>query len=62
MTDSKATTTELHTPAEASAKAETGAACMACGHSVKSHDRISSRYCDATIEHATTRKCICQLT
>lgn len=60
MTDSKATT-ELQAPTDASGKAQTGVACMACGHPMKSHDRISSRYCDATIEHATTRKCICQV-
>jgi hypothetical protein len=36
-------------------------ACMACGHPVASHDRISGRYCDATIAHAATRRCICKV-
>jgi hypothetical protein len=33
--------------------------CMACGHPVADHDAIARRYCNATIEHATTRGCIC---
>jgi hypothetical protein len=54
MPDSNVTTTT-----EAPVLAEGEVACMACGHAVSAHDRISSRYCDATISHATTRRCIC---
>lgn len=34
--------------------------CMACGHPASGHDRIALRYCDATVERALTRRCICQ--
>jgi hypothetical protein len=37
-------------------------ACMACGHPTDDHDKISLRYCDATVEHALTRSCICKTT
>jgi hypothetical protein len=33
--------------------------CMACGHLGASHDAIARRYCNATVAHALTRKCIC---
>ena len=57
MPDSNVTTATTATDASVLAKGEV--ACMACGHAVSAHDRISSRYCDATIAHATTRRCIC---
>jgi hypothetical protein len=33
--------------------------CMACGHPSDRHDRIASRYCEATIVSALTRGCVC---
>lgn len=36
------------------------AECMACGHSAGEHDRIALRFCDATVEGALTRGCVCR--
>jgi hypothetical protein len=35
--------------------------CMACGHSPEQHDKIALRFCDATVERAFTRGCICRV-
>jgi hypothetical protein len=35
--------------------------CMACDHSADQHDPIARRYCEATIAHAFTRRCICSV-
>jgi hypothetical protein len=34
--------------------------CMACGHLCSDHDPIASRFCDATVERALTRGCVCR--
>jgi hypothetical protein len=34
--------------------------CMACSHSPDTHDKIARRFCDATVERALTRGCICR--
>lgn len=44
----------------AEAERDSRAACMVCGHPVVAHDPIAVRYCDATLAHAFTRRCICQ--
>jgi hypothetical protein len=36
-------------------------ACDVCGHPMTSHDRISTRFCDATQAGALSRGCICRL-
>jgi hypothetical protein len=36
-----------------------GADCMACGHAFDTHDAIAVRFCNATVERALTRGCIC---
>ncbi len=50
-----------HAPAEVSPMAAPAAEpdCMACGHSGGQHDRIARRFCDATVERALTRGCVC---
>jgi hypothetical protein len=35
--------------------------CMACTHRVADHDAIARRYCNATVERALTRGCICSV-
>jgi hypothetical protein len=34
-------------------------ACDVCGHSMQVHDRISTRYCNATQTSGLTRGCMC---
>jgi len=34
--------------------------CMACDHSPDTHDKIALRFCNATVERALTRGCICR--
>jgi hypothetical protein len=35
--------------------------CDVCGHPMSAHDRISSRFCDATQAGALSRGCICRV-
>ncbi|MDQ1654125.1 MAG: hypothetical protein QOI35_3325 [Cryptosporangiaceae bacterium] len=35
--------------------------CMACDHPAADHDAIGRRYCNATVERALTRGCICSV-
>jgi hypothetical protein len=35
------------------------ATCSVCRHAVGAHDRIAERYCQATLDNALTRGCIC---
>jgi hypothetical protein len=35
--------------------------CMACDHPAAAHDAIGRRYCNATVERALTRGCICSV-
>jgi len=35
------------------------AMCDVCGHPVDGHDRIAERYCQATLDNALSRTCIC---
>jgi hypothetical protein len=34
---------------------------MACEHPAADHDAIARRYCNATVERALTRGCICSV-
>jgi hypothetical protein len=46
-------------PASEPATTTATVACMACTHSGAEHDKIARRFCDATVERALTRGCIC---
>jgi hypothetical protein len=39
---------------------QTVAVMCACGHRLEHHDRIASRYCQATVASSLTRGCICK--
>lgn len=34
--------------------------CSVCGHPMRAHDAIGSRFCAATMAGALTRNCVCQ--
>lgn len=36
------------------------ATCDVCGHLVSAHDRVATRYCDATLNNALARGCLCR--
>ena len=36
------------------------ALCESCPHPTAVHDRIAQRYCEATLQTALTRRCICR--
>jgi hypothetical protein len=50
------------TAATAATLTPSGTACMACGHERDAHDAIAQRFCNATVEHAFTRGCMCRVT
>ncbi len=55
MTDAAAPTA---VPVTGEAEAE--AACMACEHPLEEHDTIGLRFCNATVEKALSRGCVCR--
>jgi hypothetical protein len=56
-----ASATELDALTDVEATPQSRPACMACGHSPDQHDKIALRFCDATVERAFTRGCICRV-
>ena len=52
-------------PADVAAAADpevtAAASCDVCGHPTAAHDRISSRFCQATQSGALSRGCICRV-
>jgi len=38
---------------------DTSGECMACSHPLSTHDVIAVRFCNATVDHALARGCIC---
>ncbi|HEY3717707.1 MAG TPA: RGCVC family protein [Jatrophihabitantaceae bacterium] len=33
--------------------------CDVCGHALALHDRVAVRYCEATLQNALSRTCVC---
>jgi len=45
---------------DTAAEAPVDDACSVCGHPVRAHDAIGTRFCAATMAGALTRGCVCQ--
>ncbi len=51
--------TQVDTSVDQTEQAEPTEQCAVCPHPRDTHDRISARFCEATVANGFTRGCVC---